>query len=131
MNILLDTCTFIWAISDPRQLTPKARKFLTNPETVIWFSPITCAEIACLVERNRIRISEHWKTWFDRNVALNGWWAADINVPIIQDAFALPGTFHTDPADRIIVATARFHDFQLVTADEKMRQYPFVQTVWD
>ncbi len=130
MNVLLDTCTFIWTISDPDQLTPKAREVLTDIQSVIWYSPITCAEIACLAERGSILIKDHWKTWFDRHVARNGWWAADINVPIIQDAFSLPGTFHADPADRIIVATARFHDFQLVTADKKMHRYPFVQTLW-
>jgi len=131
VNIFLDTCTFIWAISDPEKLTNKVRDALTIPDVEIWFSPITCAEIACLSDRGRIVLDMHWKIWFDRYVAQNGWWAADINIAIIQDAFALPGNFHADPADRIIVATARYHDFCLATADKKMLDYPFVDTLWE
>jgi len=131
VNLLLDTCAFIWAVSDPDKLPSDVRKRLVDPESTIWFSPITCAEIACLAERDRIELKMHWKTWFDTYTEQNGWWAADINVPIIQDAFALPGTFHADPADRIIVATARFHDLHLITADQKIIEYPFVKTIWE
>ena len=44
---------------------------------------------------------------------------------------ALPGTFHPDPADRIIVATAMVTGSSLVTKDKKIRNYPFVKTIWD
>ncbi len=130
MNILLDTCTFIWAISDPGQLTNPAREALRDPAASVFFSPITCAEIACLCDRGRLAIAMHWKKWFDHYVRENGWSALDINLAIIQDAFALPGAFHADPADRIIVATARVHGLTLITADAKLLDYPFVETVW-
>ena len=131
MNLLLDTCAFIWAISDPDKIPSGVQKILIDPSSVIWFSPITCAEIACLVERKRITLRMHWKTWFDMYTKQNEWSAADINVPIIQDAFSLPGTFHADPADRIMAATARIHDMTLITADPKLIEYPFVKTMWE
>lgn len=42
----------------------------------------------------------------------------------------LPGDFHRDPADRIIVATARLHDIVLITKDRRMLAYPHVKTLW-
>ncbi len=50
-----------------------------------------------------------------------------------QDAIAstqLPGTFHKDPADRIIVALARRYNVPLITCDDKILAYPYVETVW-
>ena len=41
----------------------------------------------------------------------------------------LPGSFHRDPADQIIVATARIHDCDLVTSDDKIVEYPHVRTI--
>jgi PIN domain nuclease of toxin-antitoxin system len=42
----------------------------------------------------------------------------------------LPGEFHKDPADRILVAIARRRDIELITADHKILNYPYVKTVW-
>ena len=129
MKILLDTCAFIWAVSEPDRLSVKARDALLARDAVIYYSPITCAEIACLCERGRLVLNGHWKTWFDHYSEENGWSSVDINLPIIQDAFALPGSFHADPADRIIVGTARCRDMYLITADRKLLEYPFVKTI--
>jgi PIN domain nuclease of toxin-antitoxin system len=46
------------------------------------------------------------------------------------NAVELPGEFHKDPADRLIVATARKFAVRLVMADEKIRAYPHVWTIW-
>jgi PIN domain nuclease of toxin-antitoxin system len=43
----------------------------------------------------------------------------------------LPGTFHRDPADQIIVATARVHNLILLTSDRKILDYPHVKTHWE
>jgi PIN domain nuclease of toxin-antitoxin system len=130
VNVLLDTCAFVWAISDPAKLSKRAADVLRDPATQVYFSPITCAEMACLCDRGRLVIAMHWKKWFDHYVKENGWSAVDINVAIMQDAFALPGTFHADPADRIIVATARCHKLRVITADARLLGYPFVESIW-
>lgn len=48
---------------------------------------------------------------------------------ISVEAYALPGDFHPDPADRILVATARLHDCHLVTADRRILSYAMVRTL--
>lgn len=128
-RLLLDTCALIWAVSDPDQLSEKARCLLQKEDTEVFVSPISCAELACLQERGRIELNVHWKTWFNRYVELNGWRIIDISLPIIQDAFSLPVPFHADPADRILVATARTKGLTLATGDRKLLDYPFVETI--
>ena len=73
MKILLDTCAIIWAASDPDALSSDARQALIDPDNEISVSAISAAEIACLSESGRIKISEHWKPWFHRCLELNGW----------------------------------------------------------
>jgi PIN domain nuclease of toxin-antitoxin system len=130
MNILLDTCAFIWAVSAPDKLTSDAATALTEREALIYVSPISCAEIAFLAERGRIILEQHWKTWFNHFLRLNDWHVKDIDLPVIQEAYSLPGSFHQDPADRIITATARLYNLTVVTADRKIIDYPHVATLW-
>ncbi|MBW1887764.1 MAG: PIN domain-containing protein [Deltaproteobacteria bacterium] len=49
---------------------------------------------------------------------------------IALESCDLPGKFHNDPADRIIVATARIHALELITKDKKILDYPHVQALW-
>jgi len=129
VKLLLDTCAIIWSVSMPEKLSEKATALLGEADTEVFVSPISCAELACLQERGRIELDCHWKTWFDRYVEMNGWQLIDISLEIIQDAFALPAPFHSDPTDRIIAATARTHGLSLATGDQKLIAYPFLETV--
>jgi PIN domain nuclease of toxin-antitoxin system len=130
MKILLDTCAIIWTVSYPEHLTETARYAISSKTAEIFVSAISCAEIACLSERKRIEIDRHWKIWFNHFVELNGWTVVPIDLNIIQEAYSLPGNFHDDPADRIIVATARSGEFHIVTSDRKILDYPYVKTLW-
>lgn len=129
MNLLLDTCAIIWCVSDPRKLSQAARKALLDKDSRIHVSAISCAEIACLADDRRITVVPHWRTWFNRAVADNGWSVLDINLATAQEAYSLPGPFHRDPADRFIVATARLRDLTIVTGDRKILDYPHVMTI--
>lgn len=97
----------------------------------MWVSAISCAEIACLVERGRIRLDRHWKAWFRDVVELNAWGVADIDLPVIEEAYSLPGDFHRDPVDRIVAATARVHKLTVLTADRRILDYPHVSARWE
>jgi PIN domain nuclease of toxin-antitoxin system len=130
MKILLDTCCLIWIISDPEKLPALIASKLLARNSIIYISPISCGEIACLVNKNKIELDTHWKTWFNTNTEKNGWELIDIDLNVIQEAYSLPGEFHADPADRIITATARLNNLTLFTADTKMLDYPFVTTMW-
>jgi PIN domain nuclease of toxin-antitoxin system len=130
VKVLLDTCAILWCVSDPSRLGPQSREILSRSNTVIYYSAISAAEIACLSGRGRITLDRHWRLWFTYFTELNGWGALDISLDVLFEAYSLPEQFHQDPADRIIVATARCHDLVIVTADQRIIDYPHVATVF-
>jgi PIN domain nuclease of toxin-antitoxin system len=130
VNVLLDTCAILWTVSEPERLSDDAKSTLLRKETRVHVSPISCAEIACLAERGRIRTEPHWRTWFDNAIRSNGWRVLDIDLSTVQEAFSLPGVFHADPADRLIVGAARLGQLAVITADRKILGYPHVRTIW-
>lgn len=130
MKVLLDTCTILWSISSPDQLSTKAKNILTDEESEIFVSPMSCAEIACAVGRKKLVLDQHWKMWFRKYVELNSWAVIPVDLPIIEEAYSLPDDFHRDPVDRILVATSRFHKALLLTADKKILDYPHVSSGW-
>ncbi len=130
MNILLDTCAMIWCVSEPEKLSDAARSVLLSPDTRVYVSAISCAETACLADAGRVEFVPHWRTWFDNALSANGWTVMDIDLETVQEAFSLPAGFHRDPADRLIAATARLNHMYVLTADNKILDYPHVRSLW-
>ncbi len=130
MNVILDTCAMIWCVSDPDSLSPVAQTVLEAEDTRVFVSAISCAEVACLAEPGKITVDPHWRPWFESAVADNGWTVLDIDLLTVEEAFSLPGSFHRDPADRLITAAARINQMHIVTADRRILDYPHVQTIW-
>lgn len=128
--LLLDTCAVVWAILDPSRLSRCAADALEDPEAEIYLLPISVAEVACAVERGRLELNEHWKTWLRKHVQANGWQYLPIDVAIVEEAYSLPEPFHADPADRLFVAAARIRHLRVVTGDTKILAYPHVSSVW-
>lgn len=130
MRVLLDTCAILWAVGAPQRLSARARAVLKEPETEVFVLAISAAEIACACERRRIALDRHWKAWFRHYVQHNQWECLSIDLAIVEEAYSLPPPFHPDPVDRLLVATARLQGLGLVTGDEKMLEYPHVETLW-
>ena len=86
--------------------------------------------MACLAQRDKIRVRPHWRTWFDMAISDNGWTVLDIDLETVQEAFSLPGQFHRDPVDRLIVAAARIKGLHVATSDRNILDYPHVHSLW-
>lgn len=126
MRVLLDTCAVVYLAAEPERLSAEARRNVCAPETIVYCSAITAAELACLQERGKISLPEHWRKWFRGQAERNGWNILPLTLEIIEEAFSLPDPIHRDPADRIIVATARSKNLTLVTTDRVILDYPHV-----
>ena len=59
MNVILDICAIIWSVSEPDRLSPDARTVLKAPATRVCVSVISCAEIACLAQADKIAVKPH------------------------------------------------------------------------
>ncbi len=130
MKIVLDTCAILWAIAAPENLSDKAKASLLASDNQILVSSMSCAEIACLTERGKIKLDRHWKLWFRHFADANGWQVIPVDLPIVEEAYSLPDQFHRDPVDRILVSTSRLFQAPILTADKKIRDYPHVHSEW-
>lgn len=127
--IVLDTHIWIWWVDNNPRLTQQQRDWITaNQASGLGVSVFSCWEIAKLVEKKRIGFSLSLEEWFAAALAYPGIQLLDLTLPIVIQSTQLIG-FHNDPADQIIVATAKVSDCPLLTADEKILNYPNVETL--
>ena len=131
MKLLLDTHTFLWASSFPELLSPSVRKRIQAKETEqILVSAISIWEICKLAQKGKIELSEPLPQWIKKVTNHPKVSMIDISGEIALESCSLPGTFHLDPADQMIVATARIHQALLLTKDQKILSYPHVKAEW-
>jgi PIN domain nuclease of toxin-antitoxin system len=130
--IILDTHVWVWWVSSPNKISPSAKKIIDRSmeNNEIFISSISAWEIAILVDKDRLRLTLEVNDWIARSERLRFVTFIPIDNSIALKSVFLPGDFHSDPADRIIVATAIIAGAPIVTRDEKILSYPYVETVW-
>lgn len=130
MPYLLDTCSILFIAGGTSDLSIRTMDLIdsANPSEV-FVSAISLAEIACLQERGRISLESHWRTWWEQMLGKTGWTSLAINDQVMAEAYSLPAPIHRDPADLVIIATARLERLTLVTTDRKILDYPHVGTL--
>ena len=101
-----------------------------NGGSEVIISAISAWEIAMLIDKGRLVLSMDVESWLSEAAQIEGVHFMPVDVEIGIKATMLPGEFHKDPADRMIVATARNLAAPLITADEKIISYQHVKTVW-
>ena len=127
--IVVDTHIWIWWVHDHPSLQKWMRDRIVAEESDgIGVSAISCWEVAKLVSLNRINLNGNTEAWFADALAYPGVQLIALTPEISIDANNLPGTFHKDPADQIIVATARILGCDLLTGDGRILAYPEVRT---
>lgn len=123
--ILLDTHVLIWLAEGMKDLSPRSRKIIDKAasEEGIAVSSISFWEIAMLSMRGRIALSLPLAEWRRRVIAAPAVTESPVTGEVGIESVLLPGKLHEDPADRILVATARLNDWQLATRDRRLLKY--------
>ena len=128
--IVLDTHIWIWWVQGDAHLTRQQVAWLQQYESQgLGVSAISCWEVAKLVEYNRLVLPCPVEEWMDQALSYPGIQFLDLTPQIAIESTQLPAGFHKDPADQIIVATARVHNCQLLTVDAKILDYGHVNTL--
>ncbi len=130
--IVMDTHVWVWWVSGVEDLSPRAAELIAEAvsDRALHVSCISAWEVAILVRRGRLVLTMDVQDWVARSEALPFLRFVPVDNRIALGAVRLPEPLHRDPADRIILSTARTLGATLVTRDERLWIYPHVETVW-
>lgn len=122
--LLLDTCAILYLATDAAIAKP-AENFIVAAALSgeILVSPVSAWEIGLIAAKKRVRFSMDPKAWFLTFVTRDGIKLAPLEPEAAVDSSFLPTPFHGDPADRLLVATARHLDIPMVTRDPRILAY--------
>ena len=131
MTALLDTHILIWWLNDSNRLSPAQQKVVASAsaESPLLVSDISLWEVSTLYSLGRIQLTIPLRVWLDKAVAPPLVRRHGISAPIAAELATLPDSFHRDPADRILVATARVLGATLLTQDRRIVDAALVDTL--
>ena len=131
MLALLDTHVLIWWLNDRRRLSPAQQEVVGSaaPASPLLVSDISLWEVATLYGLGRIRLTVPLREWLDKVAAPPLVRRHGISPAIAAEVAALPESFHRNPADRIVVATARVLGATLLTQDRRIVDAALVDTL--
>lgn len=132
MKYLLDTHAWVWWNMEPKKLSRKARAAIENTErySELLLSAISPWEFCKLLEKKRIGISCDPQEWMAEALRMPKLRLVPLTPTAAHRSTILPQPFHDDPADQIIVATAREENATIISRDQLIRDYPHVRTLW-
>lgn len=122
MMALLDTHVLLWWLDDPDRLSSALREVVeaADSDSPLLVSDISLWEVATLHSLGRIRLETPLREWLDKAVSPPLVRRQAISPAVATEVAALPDSFHRDPADRILVATARVLGATLLTRDRRI-----------
>ena len=123
--LLLDTHIWLWLEAGSNELSARDRGTIATAlgGGRLHVAAISLWELALLASRRRVVLGQPTNLWFDRALAEPGPIVEPLSVRVAIESCALPGTFHRDPVDRMIVATARVIGATLMTRDRRILDY--------
>ena len=129
--ILLDTHVWFWSLTEPDRLSRTSYDLIKRtPADERAIASISIWEFAMMASKGRIQMKMGSEQWLRYATEKTGIQILELTPSIAIESCQLPGSFHADPADRIIVATARINGATLITKDKKILAYPYVNSIW-
>lgn len=130
--ILLDTHVWIWFLSNPGLISSTASELIEKAihKNAVYVSSISVWEMALLVLKKRMVLKIEISEWISKAESLRFFQFIPVDNAIALRSVNLPPPLHSDPADRIIIASALALNVPLITKDEKILNYPIVDAVW-
>ena len=122
VKYLLDTGVWLRAVNEFQSIPPKVLGLLTAPKEMYGLAEISVWEVGKKVQSNKLALPKDLPGWFADALAPN----IDVlpmSAAVVTDAMRLPQFPNRDPADELIVATARVHRLTLITTDRKLKNY--------
>lgn len=128
MKILLDTCSFLWILTDDERLSPKAREVFLDKDNECYLSAVSAWEISLLHALGRLHLPQAPERFVPRQRELHGISELALEESAALQVYKLP-PFHRDPFDRMLICQAVVGGLTILTPDEHISCYP-VATFW-
>ncbi len=128
MKILLDTCTFLWIITDDPKLSQQARKLFIDPENEVYLSVASTWEIAIKYKLGKLPLPKPPQKYIPSKRQQHGIDSLSLDEEATLYLTKLPD-FHKDPFDRILICQAIVAGLIILTPDELITQYP-IRSLW-
>lgn len=128
MNLLLDTCTLLWAWSQPRKLSRRLQGLLRDPHNRVWVSAASAWELAIKHRVGKFPGGGHILAEWDHRIAQDGFRQLTISFRHALRAGSLPGA-HRDPFDRMIAAQGLTEMLRVATPDQEITALG-ADTIW-
>ncbi len=128
MNLLLDTCTFLWIVSGDPRLTKRAADLFRDPNNEVVLSAVSSWEISVKFKLHRLELPEDPSTYIPEQRQRHGIEALALGESATLMASKLPDV-HRDPFDRMLVCQALVGAYTLLSPDSIFRKYP-VPVAW-
>lgn len=126
MKVLLDTHTFLWAVTDEWRLSANVRRLLGSAE--LWWSVASVWEAITKVQIGKLSLPEPSGAFLTSELASNGVRILPVTLDHVLRIESLP-LYHRDPFDRMLVAQSIEEGWPIVTADPHFKSYP-AQVLW-
>lgn len=128
--ILLDTHVWMWWVTNSPALTSGQLAVIqSNQNDGLGVSAISCWEVAKKVELGKLLLDREVEDWIDGALSAPGVRLLGLSPEVLVESTRLPPPFHRDPADQMIVATARLHGIPILTSDARIQNYSHVPKV--
>ena len=131
--IVLDTHVLVWWVANPEKLSKRAQEKIAREVKKggqLLASSISVWEIYLLVAKNKLSFSVDVDTWLEKVESLPFMQFVPVDNKIAAKSVNLPEPLHSDPTDRIIIATALQNGADLITSDKRILAYPSVRSIW-
>lgn len=127
--IVFDTHAWIWWVNGSDAMPVSALQVIESADS-IGIPAICCWELAMLVEKKRVGLSMDVEVWIDLALQQPKVELLPLTPEVAVLSTRLPGGFHGDPADRLIVASSLSRNAPLLTKDRKITEWGFVTVTW-
>lgn len=128
MNILLDTCTFLWLVSDSSELSQNARYLFENPANDVYLSVASAWEIIVKHNLGKLPLPELPHDFIKNNRMQHQIESLPLDESAVLQLSRLP-EYHKDPFDRLLICQAVSGGMTLLTPDSHISRYP-VRVEW-
>ncbi|MCP4599544.1 MAG: type II toxin-antitoxin system VapC family toxin [Proteobacteria bacterium] len=128
MKLLLDTCTFLWIISDDPNLSTAARKIFLDEQNDVYLSSISTWEIAVKHGLGKLPLPEPPDRFIPKQRERHNIDPLPLDELSTLQLHRLP-PLHKDPFDRMLICQAIAHSLTILTPDQLISDYP-IRVVW-